>query len=93
MTPPAPRSAWLVSLILLALVAPTPGCQRDPLERARRLQQDKKLAESAEPLREVLKERPEDPEANFRYGVALIASGQHSLALWSLRKAAEIASS
>jgi tetratricopeptide (TPR) repeat protein len=89
MTRRAFRSNRLVVWILLALIAPTAACQRDPLERARSLQSEKKFEESAEPLREALKERPEDPEANFRYGVALIATGQHSLALWSLRKAME----
>jgi tetratricopeptide (TPR) repeat protein len=89
MTPRAPRPGSLATLILLALVASTAGCQRDPLERARNLQEHQEVVKSLEPLREALKKNPEDPEANFRYGVALIANGQHSLALWSLRKAME----
>jgi tetratricopeptide (TPR) repeat protein len=89
MTRRASRPNRPVAWILLALVASTPACQRDPLERARSLQNEKKFEESAEPLREALQKSPEDPEANFRYGVALIATGQHSLALWSLRKAME----
>jgi hypothetical protein len=84
----ASRSNRLVAWILIALAAPIAGCQRDPLERARIFKR-RKVESSADLLREVLKKRPEDPEANFRYGVALIASGQHSLALWSLRKAME----
>jgi tetratricopeptide (TPR) repeat protein len=70
----ATRSIRRTALALLALIAAaTPACQRDPLE----------------PLREALKRRPEDPEANYLYGLALISTGQHSLAQWSLRKAME----
>jgi Tfp pilus assembly protein PilF len=35
----------------------------------------------------VLEDSPDNPEANYRYGLALLASGQNSLAKWSLRKA------
>jgi tetratricopeptide (TPR) repeat protein len=89
-TPRSSRFVRAAAWALLALsVLPVVACQRDPLERARALQDEGKLGESIEPLRAVLQEHPEDPEANFRYGIALIASGQHSLALWSLRKAIE----
>jgi len=76
---------------VLALAIATAACQpRDPLTRARWLQEQKgDFAASLEPLHDVLREHPEDPEANFRYGLALIESGQLSLAKWSLRKAME----
>jgi tetratricopeptide (TPR) repeat protein len=86
---PVRRSA-LAALAALALgAAADVACSpRDPLERVRQMQDvDHKLAESLDPMRELLEQRPEDPEVNYRYGVALLASGQHSLAKWSLRKA------
>jgi tetratricopeptide (TPR) repeat protein len=84
------RSARLAVLTLLALATATSACQRDPLERARRLQDEQHdFAGSLEPLREAIEDHPEDAEINYRYGIALIATGQHSLAKWSLRKAME----
>jgi tetratricopeptide (TPR) repeat protein len=41
------------------------------------------------PLRELLREHPDDPELNHLYGSALLATGQPELAIWALRKAAE----
>jgi tetratricopeptide (TPR) repeat protein len=76
------------ALLFAISVASALACSRDPLERARKLQDgEQKFTQSLEPLREVLAERPDDPEANYRYGLALLASGQPSLAKWSLRKA------
>ena len=83
-------ASFAVLLFALALGSALACGPRDPLERARVLQDSEQdFAKSLEPLREVLEERPDDPEANYRYGVALLASGQASLAKWSLRKALE----
>jgi len=46
-------------------------------------------AATLEPLRELLKAQPDDPELNHLYGSALLATGQPELAIWSLRKAAD----
>jgi tetratricopeptide (TPR) repeat protein len=87
---PARGPAALAALLAIALAAGSACSPRDPLERLREMQDvDRELAESLEPARELMEERPEDPEVNYRYGVALLASGQHSLAKWSLRKAME----
>jgi tetratricopeptide (TPR) repeat protein len=87
--PPPPRSRGprrrLAGLLAgLALV----GCEpADPLAAIRQQQASGDLAGSIEPLREVLAERPDDPEANFLYGRALALAQQPGLATWSLRKA------
>ncbi len=86
------RSVWLSAAVCLVLAATaTTACDsRDPLERARSLQDEQgDVAGALEPLRELVEQRPQDPEVNYRYGLALIASGQHSLARWALRKAME----
>jgi tetratricopeptide (TPR) repeat protein len=66
------------------------GCHRsDPaedLEAIRKQQAAGDLKGTIEPLRELLEERPDDPEANFLYGRALSVS-EPSLAVWPLRKA------
>ena len=65
------------------------GCKRgDPLEAIRQQQLAGDLQGTIEPLRELLAERPDDPETNFLYGRALSAT-QPNLAVWSLRKAME----
>jgi tetratricopeptide (TPR) repeat protein len=87
-----PRARALAILLAVAVSAGLACGPRDPLERARRLQDEKgDFAASLAPLREVLDVRPDDPEANYRYGLALVAAGQSSLAKWSLRKAMESA--
>src|SRR5262245_52404594 len=48
---------------------------------------DLDLAGSIEPLRALLVLRPDDAEANFLYGRALVLTQQPGLATWSLRKA------
>lgn len=80
-------SSLLLALVLtggLALVACGPG---DPVQAIRDLHAKGHYEESLEPLRELLETRPEDPEVQFLYGVALHRTGQPSLALWSLREA------
>jgi tetratricopeptide (TPR) repeat protein len=47
------------------------------------------MAGSIEPLRKLLAERPDDPEANFLYGRALVMIQQPSRATWALRRAME----
>jgi len=79
------RSSSLACLLLsFALL----GCEpADPLDAIRKQQAAGDFAGSVEPLRELLAQRPQDPEANFLYGMALIFSAQPSLALFPLRQA------
>lgn len=72
----------------LALWATALGCgASDPLEEIRALQQSGRFGDTIEPLRELLAERPDDSEVEYRYGLALARTGQPSLADWSLSEA------
>lgn len=55
----------------------------------RDLHDQRRHAATLEPLRELLEARPNDPEVNYLYGVALVETGDPSLATWVFRKAAE----
>lgn len=59
----------------------------DPLEEVRRLQNAGNYAATIEPLRELIEERPDDPEVHYRYGAALVSTGRGDVAVWPLRKA------
>lgn len=59
----------------------------DPLELARKRQDAGDFAGSLEILQSLAAERTEDPEVQYRYGLALVRTGQPSLAIWSLRRA------
>jgi tetratricopeptide (TPR) repeat protein len=63
--------------------------QADPLEAVRTLQSQGRFSDSLVPLRALLASRPDDPEVHFRYGIALVRSGEPGMALWSLREASE----
>jgi len=75
----------------IALTLSGAGCEaRDPLERARQLQDEQHdFAGSLELMRGLVAERPDDPEVEYRYGGALIATGSESLGMWPLRQASE----
>jgi tetratricopeptide (TPR) repeat protein len=78
---------WLVLGVTLAALA----CGDDPetrLAEVRGQQRAGQLAATLEPLRELLRSNPDDPELNHLYGAALLGTGQPELAIWSLRKAA-----
>jgi tetratricopeptide (TPR) repeat protein len=77
------RSVLAAGVALLALVA----CGGASIEEIRALQDAGSYQESIEPLREILAEQPDDPEANYRLGLAFVRSGNTNLALWPLRKA------
>lgn len=82
-----------VAALAAALVWSLAGCgPSDPLEQVRLLQdRSHDYAASIEPLRELVQSRPDDPEVQFRYGFALLATGQRALAVWPLQKALESA--
>lgn len=78
--------ALVVGTLLLCIVS----CgQEDPLAAIRELHARGRFAESLGPLRDLVDERPDDPELNRLYGVALVGTGQPSLAIWPLREAAD----
>ncbi len=66
------------------------GCDRGPsIQDVRELQYSGDYQESVEPLRKFLDDRPDDPEINYLYGLALNRSSSSPIAVWSLKKAAE----
>jgi tetratricopeptide (TPR) repeat protein len=80
------RLAFSAFALALTLVACGPS---DPLAEIEKQQAQGAWADTIEPLRELLEERPRDAEVLYRYGLALTATGQHNLAHWSLRLAME----
>ena len=76
-------SLLLVGLLGLSCAEP------DPLDEVLALHSAGRYRESIEPLRQMLDENPDDPELNYRYGVALWATRQDTLATWAFRKAME----
>jgi len=77
----------LVASVLLATLVLTACEPSDPLIEIRQQQAAGQFAETVEPLRALLKKRPNDPETNYLYGRALSMTKGSNLALWSLRKA------
>ena len=66
------------------------GCKDpDPMQAIAQQHASGDFAGSIEPLRRLLAENPDDPEANYRYGHALAATHRAHLASFSLRKAME----
>jgi tetratricopeptide (TPR) repeat protein len=64
------------------------GSVEDRIAEVRALQDAGQFNESVEPLRALLEKNPDQPEANYLLGVALVQTGQLSLAVWPLEKAA-----
>ena len=86
----APRTrAWRACAIAAALllVAGCAGSFEDRLSEIHALQDAGQFNESLEPLRGLLVENPDHGEANYLLGVALVQTGQLSLAVWPLEKA------
>ena len=64
------------------------GCApSDPIQDVRDQFAAGQYREALEPLRELIKESPDDMELLFLYGRALVETGQPGLAEWPLRKA------
>jgi len=81
--------APLVCLVA-ALVAPLGACRPgDPVAEVRELHLAGRYDASLEPLRALVEERPEDPEVQYLYGVALVRTRQLTVAQFALRKAME----
>ncbi len=76
---------WLSTLVLIAACSPS-----DPLEELRAIQETQgDFSATLEPLHRLIEERPDDPEVQYRYGLALLATRQPALALWPLQRAVE----
>jgi tetratricopeptide (TPR) repeat protein len=83
------RSRFIACLSAACLaLAACAGSIEDRLAEVRALQDAGQFNESIEPLRELLQKNPDQPEANYLLGVALVQTGQLSLAVWPLEKAA-----
>ena len=85
-TEPGRWVAGILGMLLLLAACSQGDDQR--LVQVRTLQGSARFGESVEPLREILAADPENPEANYRLGVALLQTVQASLAVWPLSKAA-----
>jgi tetratricopeptide (TPR) repeat protein len=75
-----------VALLVLAGVA-CAGSVESRLAEIQALHDSAQFEASIDPLREILAEHPDHGEANQLLGVALIQTGQPSLAIWPLEKA------
>ena len=80
----------LAALILLAAVACARGGDlEERLSELRSLQSEGKSAETLDQLTELARLHPEHPEVSFRLGLAMIAVGRATEAVFPLRKAAD----
>jgi len=77
-----------LALVAAAIGVGCAGSVEDRLTEVRALQDAGQFNESIEPLRQILARDPELGEANYLLGVALVQTGQASLAVWPLEKAA-----
>jgi len=87
-TPAALSCALVLLAFVAALGAGCRGSVEDRLAEVRAQQDAGQFNESIEPLREILARSPDLAEANYLLGVALVQTGQPSLAVWPLEKAA-----
>lgn len=80
-------AALLLAALASGLGAGCSGSTEDRIAEIRARQDIGQFNESIEPLRELLAREPDLAEANYLLGVALVQTGQPSLAVWSLEKA------
>jgi tetratricopeptide (TPR) repeat protein len=78
-----------IALVSLGLALGCGGSTEVRLAEVHALHDVGEFSESIEPLREILAEEPNHPEASYLLGVALIQTGRPSLAIWPLGRAAE----
>ncbi len=74
---------------LVAVLVACGGDSESQLVEIRSLQDAGQYDASIAPLRQLLAKDSDNPEANFRLGVALAHTGRPSLAVWPLQKAAD----
>jgi tetratricopeptide (TPR) repeat protein len=83
------RSRALACLAAIALAVGCGGGLEARMDEVRALQDVGQFSASIDALHEVLTVNPNDPEANFRLGLALVQTGEPSRAIWPLQRAAE----
>lgn len=77
-------------IVIFALLGFAAGCDAGPdREKLYALHDEGRFVETIEPLRELLRADPDDPELNYRLGLALLADQQFGMAVWPLRRAAD----
>ncbi len=86
---PGRAGATALRVSTALVLALTLACTGGSIEEVRALQDAGAFEESIEPLRAMLRENPESPEASYRLGLALLRTGNAGQALWPLRKAAD----
>ncbi len=84
-----PGSQWVSCVTLFCLGLLVACSLSDPMEQAREKQAEGDFAGAIEPLRVVLAQDPNNPEALYRIGLSLNRTGQSTMALWSLLRATE----
>ena len=87
---PSLRQHWLRLLLVPCLIfaLACSGSIESQMAEIRSLQQAGQFDPSIAPLRRVLADEPNNAEANYRLGIALVQTGRPSLAVWPLQKAA-----
>ncbi len=86
------RATWPLATALLIALAGAIGCQDSTdsrLQELQSMQQAGAFAETIEPLREILAEQPDNADANYLLGSALIQTGRASQAVLRLERAAQ----
>ena len=82
------RRLLLLLILALSALSCAEETRESRIEAIQQMQANDQYRQSVQVLREMLRETPDDPEINHLYGLSLLSTGRPSLAVWSLRKAA-----
>lgn len=75
--------------LLVGLALACQGSSESRMTEIQAMQQAGEFGETIEPLRDILATNPDDPDANYLLGVALLQTGRSSQAIFPLQKAAQ----
>ena len=84
----AAARALAAPIAVVAIVSFALGCGPPRIDEIRALQEAGEIERTIEPLRDLLAKEPDHAEARYRLGLALVQTGQSSLAIAHLRRAA-----